>query len=84
MSQTAGALGHSPCGECGLKSERKSAKLAEWRHSPCGECGLKFAGRAAVVRRSWSLPMRGVWIEMLKHSAGRNAAKVTPHAGSVD
>ena len=40
-------------------------------HSPCGECGLKYRFCRVVMHRKRSLPMRGVWIEML-HQYHRN------------
>ena len=34
--------GHSPHGECGLKSHSHAIIIARERHSPHGECGLKL------------------------------------------
>lgn len=56
--------GHSPQGECGLKSleNQRSARLQ--CRSPQGECGLKFLDR--LVKRSvpGSLSLRRAWIEI--------------------
>ena len=53
-------------------------------HSPCGECGLKLALLALPVNPPRSLPMRGVWIEILPQLSQDKRLPVTPHAGSVD
>ena len=37
---------------------------ADFGHSPQGECGLKFDIPRVFVNVVWSLPARGVWIEI--------------------
>ena len=58
------ATRHSPCGECGLKFGDSVKASGLTGHSPCGECGLKLLPVARRVQQNWSLPMRGVWIEI--------------------
>ncbi len=37
------AIGHPPCGGCGLKSTKPHQRKPLWGgHPPCGGCGLKF------------------------------------------
>ena len=38
--------GHSPHGECGLKSCLAASRQRRTGHSPHGECGLKFPHKA--------------------------------------
>ena len=57
---------HSPHGECGLKCGlRDGPKRITSGHSPHGECGLKYFPAGRPNAPSWSLPTRGVWIEMV-------------------
>ena len=67
-----------------MKSADNVDKLIVDCHSPCGECGLKYDnyGNTATIKES--LPMRGVWIEMIDGMANGIKSAVTPHAGSVD
>ena len=52
--------------------------------SPCGERGLKSIILTCINLLSWSLPVRGAWIEIA--NAGKVAVleEVAPRAGSVD
>ncbi len=78
-------LGHSPYGECGLKSADAIVLTGEdGSHSPYGECGLKYAKRGGNLQSGVSLPIRGVWIEIANWIIRKAAAGVTPHTGSVD
>ena len=56
--------GHSPHGECGLKSELVPAAVEARRHSPHGECGLKSSKSPSLLNNFASLPARGVWVEI--------------------
>ena len=52
--------------------------------SPRGECGLKSTDLRAVNNWCWSLPSRGVWIEIAYVAKSGMTEKVAPLAGSVD
>ena len=54
------------------------------RHSLCWECGLKLSNVCIYNDTTQSLPMLGVWIEIVKGSARLPASFVTPYVGSVD
>ena len=74
----------SPCGESGLKSRGLAPLAGGSGLSPCGESGLKFVGLRASCAISWSLPMRGEWIEIGDHDPAGLDGPVSPHAGRVD
>ena len=57
-------LGHSPRGECGLKSMVKERISSQHGHSPRGECGLKSPTDNTKISRPTSFPSRGMWIEI--------------------
>ena len=78
-------LCHSPRGECGLKFPGAGEQeLNNCRHSPRGECGLKFPGAGEQELNNWSLPARGVWVEIAEHPPLEYQPKeVTPREGSV-
>ena len=76
---------HSPRGECGLKYRSfcfTSSFLL--RHSPRGECGLKLTTFDWKEYLNWSLPARGVRIEILLNIMEAAPDRVTPREGSVD
>ena len=58
------SAGHSPHGECGLKSDVRTAFHRMNCHSPHGECGLKYGGDQGVLRQIGSLPAWGVRVEI--------------------
>ena len=53
-------------------------------HSLYGECGLKFAKTSYAFGSLGSLPVWGVWIEIIKVEAVAGLFLVTPCMGSVD
>ena len=61
---SSGMRGHSPHGECGLKSPALQGLADRRCHSPHGECGLKSAWTAMILLRAWSLPAWGVRVEI--------------------
>ena len=74
----------SPCGERGLKSVVLGLIFIGLCRSPCGERGLKLIVGVGLAKGYQSLPMRGVWIEILLDCLNLFAFSVAPHAGSVD
>ena len=76
--------GHSPHGECGLKSlEHGNGQVVQTRHSPHGECGLKYDHMVKGGNMATSLPARGVWVEIGSTASIEQTACVTPRTGSV-
>ena len=54
------------------------------RHSPWWECGLKFTFVVFGLYCAKSLPLVGVWIEIIIEKGLDKVAPVTPLGGSVD
>ena len=81
---TAGKVGHSLRGLCGLKSCIKSPDHAPVCHSLRGLCGLKFPFRLPFLRLSRSQPARAVWIEIDRRYPPPVLARVTACEGCVD
>ena len=77
-------VGHSPCGECGLKSKADKEGLDLRPSLPMRGVWIEMAGYAGMRERIRSLPMRGVWIEISLAARRLPRPTVTPHAGSVD
>ncbi len=76
---------HSPWWECGLKSVIPEIKSPFWiGHSPWWECGLKSNILTNAINTERSLPLVGVWIEIVFHVANVHGTRVTPLGGSVD
>ena len=51
-----GGGGHSPHGECGLKSSSDADYFLQYSHSPHGECGLKCMLYAGIGERMGHSP----------------------------
>ena len=79
-------VGHSPHGECGLKTQNAHSQCVQApRHSPHGECGLKRQPPHTTSRNvGASLPSWGVWIEKSDFTTLLYGYDVTPLMGSVD
>ena len=50
-------------------------------HSPCGECGLKYTIPELMDKLQLSLPMRGVWIEIIVCKPSRQRFLSLPMRG---
>ena len=76
--------GHSPCGECGLKSVYCNPAAVRTESLPMRGVWIEIVGKRKRNQAIKSLPMRGVWIEICRVYRLLNYCAVTPHAGSVD
>ena len=54
------------------------------RRSPYGECGLKYDNVMMYSTLHLSLPVWGVWIEILAPAVNTASKGVAPRMGSVD
>ena len=79
-----GASGHSPQGECGLKSLPSDKSLRQQKSLPARGVWIEIAGSAGDGVSDGSLPARGVWIEIDKCCYYLKEKPVTPRKGSVD
>ena len=76
-------LCRSPHGERGLKLRKIAKRVHGVGRSPHGERGLKSYTSTGYVKREWSLPARGAWVEMGRTLVRCHAAGVAPRTGSV-
>ena len=77
--------GRSLHGERGLKFHDAEYVVSRCDgRSPRGERGLKCCTFFAAATKNKSLPSRGAWIEIHRHSRGSETLQVAPPTGSVD